>query len=43
MDDLKSKHTLETNPTFCLTEVDLAKRHQRSVKSVQYQRITGGG
>lgn len=39
----KIKHTLDTNQTICLTEVDLAKRHQRSVKSVQYQRITGGG
>jgi predicted DNA-binding transcriptional regulator AlpA len=35
--------TLETNPTIFLTEKDLAERHQRSVKAVQYQRITGGG
>lgn len=39
----KIKHTPVPNQTIFLTEGDLAKRHQRSVKSVQHQRITGGG
>lgn len=38
-----TKQTSLTDPTIFLTEGDLARRHQRSVKSVQYQRITGGG
>lgn len=33
----------QTAPIIFLTERDLATRHQRSVKAVQYQRITGGG